>query len=89
MKPILRVLFRVERGQPFEVTALFDDVAFVDDMGGLIVYAHVGQHSTASNAWYNQTRRARPAEYHSLLQELRSIYSDHWHIVVGQRRAHV
>ena len=68
------VLFRVERSGPHEgeVTAVFPSLTA--NPGNLVCYAHVGQHSEGSIGWYNGTRAAKPAEYKSLLRELRNIY---------------
>jgi hypothetical protein len=38
------------------------------------VYAHMGQHSSGTRGWYNRTRAATPAEYASLLAEIKRIY---------------
>jgi len=69
------VLFRAERSGPHEgeVTAVFPTVPS-DHMGAFTVYDHIGQHGSGDWGWYNQTRPATPAEYASLLRELRGIY---------------
>lgn len=68
------VLFRVERSGPHkgEVTAVFPSLPA--NPGNLLCYAHVGQHCEGSIEWYHGTRAAKPAEYESLLRELRRIY---------------
>ena len=73
--PVLPVIFRAEKSgdSKGEVTAVFPT------LGGtgahdFTVYAHIGQHSSGTRGWYNQTRAARPDEYASLLSELRRIY---------------
>ena len=58
---LTKVLFRKSEG---EVTACFPN-----DMS---CYAHIGQHSEYSRAWYNTTKPARPEEYAALKRELES-----------------
>jgi hypothetical protein len=72
---ILPVLFRAEKSGKFkgEVTAVFPTLPGTDAYD-FTVYAHVGQHSIGTRAWYWTTRPAKPEEYAPLLQELRSIY---------------
>lgn len=71
----LPVIFRAERSGDFEgeITAVFPTLPW-DNSGNLTTYAHMGQHSGGSMGWYYETRPARPAEYASLLAELRAIY---------------
>lgn len=61
-----------------EVTALFPDVnEGVNGYGDVFMcYAHVGQHCTYSPEWAKKCRKAKPAEYADLLQELQSIGYD-------------
>ena len=86
--PTVRVLFRVDRGDFQDVTAVFDDPDFeVSKDGYAVCYAHIGQHSECSREWYNGTRAAKPSEYAPLLAELRQVYSD-CRLIVGKRAAH-
>jgi hypothetical protein len=67
------VIFRAERSGAHkgEVTAVFP---YVEGCPGYMTcYAHVGQHGSCGMLWYWQTRPATPAEYTSLLAELRRI----------------
>ncbi len=70
----LPVIFRAERSGPFkgDVTAVFPTLD--EGQGTMRCYAHIGQHSGCCLEWYWSTRPARPAEYASLLAELRDIY---------------
>lgn len=70
------VIFRAERKgvDKGEVTAVFPTLCGTCDPNTFTVYAHIGQHSSGSPEWYRETRAAKPAEYASLLRELRSIY---------------
>ena len=72
----LPVMFRMDKsGEHREVTAVFPTQ--VERDGSFTVYAHVGQHSTGSREWMtSRTRPATPAEYASLLHELRDIYEN-------------
>lgn len=77
----VEVVFRVDtstineqRSPLCRVTAVLPAIPG-DYRGGMVCYAHVGQHASASFAWYStQTRPASPEEYEPLLRELRSIY---------------
>lgn len=70
----LIVVFRATKTGSFkgDVTAVFPGMPEGNGLYGC--YAHVGQHSTCSKAWYLTTRRATPDEYADLLAELKSIY---------------
>jgi hypothetical protein len=60
-----------------EVTAVFTsrETHPTNSADKRMCYAHVGQHSECSLAWVDErTRAATPAEYDSLLRELRQIY---------------
>lgn len=76
----LPVIFRAERSgnSEGEVTAVFPTLPG-DNEYYFLVYAHVGQHGSGSQAWYYGTRPARPEEYAELLQELRDIYENDEH----------
>lgn len=65
-----RVIFRIDRHR--QVTAVLPDVPA--NAGHWVSYAHLGQHSECSRAWYYSTKPAKPAEYEPLLKELRGIY---------------
>ena len=67
-----RVIFRADRSGPFkgDVTAVLIDQD--DGNGGVGCYAHLGQHSGCTRAWYYTTRPATPAEYAELKAELES-----------------
>lgn len=71
----LPVIFRAEKSGDAkgEVTAVFPTLPGTGP-NDFTVYAHIGQHSTGSFGWYQQTRAATPTEYASLLAELRHIY---------------
>lgn len=68
------VLFRAERSGEFrgEVTAVFPTIPGTG-AGDVTVYAHNGEHSTGTRAWYRGTREATPAERAALARELESI----------------
>jgi hypothetical protein len=74
----LPVIFRAERAGLFKgaVTAVFPTLPGTCEPNSVTIYAHVGQHGTGSFGWYARTRAAKPAEYASLLAELRGIYED-------------
>lgn len=78
----LPVIFRAERSGAFkgDITAVFPTLE--------TCYAHIGQHSGYSLDWYYSTRPAKPAEYASLLAEVRSIYERDGgtQLVIRQRR---
>jgi hypothetical protein len=77
-KEILPVIFTIARGKReaamYGVTAVFPTLP--SDSYNMTCYAHVGQHSSCSVEWYNGERKAKPAEYAALLNELRGIYDD-------------
>lgn len=71
----LPVIFRAQReAGVLWITAVFPTVLGTDDPGTFTAYQHIGQHGSATRAWYHRTRRATPAEYAPLLKELRAIY---------------
>ena len=76
--PVTPVIFRMwPRGS---VDALFPTIS--EGRGLIRVYAHVGQHGTADyNAVIGRTRPAKPAEYASLLRELKQIGYDNLKVV--------
>lgn len=73
-KTVTRVTFRIESigNGNTQVAAVLPDVEAKP--GKWICYARIGQHSECSPAWYYSTRTATPAQYASLLTELRGIY---------------
>lgn len=85
----LPIIFRAQRSGPFkgDVTAVFPTAAA--GPGQMTCYAHIGQHSGCTLDWYYATRPAAPAEYASLLAELRGIYEqgdDPIRLVIRKRR---
>lgn len=66
MQEVTPVLFRLSDG---EVTAVFPTIP--DGEGGMMCYAHIGQHSGCSFGWYRTTKCA--AQYADLQAELESI----------------
>jgi hypothetical protein len=68
------VIFRAERSGDFrgEVTACFPTLPGTYDSGTFQIYAHMGQHGSASREWYNRTRAATKAESAPLRAELES-----------------
>ena len=64
-----RVIFR--KFPEGDVIALFPDQA--EGRGRINSYQHVGQHGAADYALLKELRVAKPAEYRSLLQELKNI----------------
>lgn len=75
-RPVLPVIFRAEKSGDHkgEVTAVFPTLPWTGPRD-FTVYAHLGQHGAGTLGWYQQrTRAAKPAEYSSLLRELRQIY---------------
>lgn len=76
-KDTVKVIFRKEKSGQFKgyVTAVFPDT-YDKRRGTFDTYAHVGQHSEGSLAWYQATIAAKPEEYAELLKELRSVYDD-------------
>lgn len=72
------VIFRKDKSNKYSdnITAVFPYIIDTNryDMG---CYAHVGQHSYCSHAWYTQcTKPAKPNEYESLKRELESLGYD-------------
>ena len=65
------VIFRAEKSGNFkgDVTAVFPYEPW-SSAYDMTCYAHVGQHSAASMAWYYTTRAAKPHEYADLKREL-------------------
>ena len=72
----LPVIFRAERSGKFkgDVTAVFPTLPGCPGM--MTCYEHVDQHSSCDIRWYRTTRRALPAEYKELYEEVKSIYDD-------------
>lgn len=68
------VIFRAGKRGEFKdvVTAVFPDQG--DRFENFVCYAHVGQHSTCSLAWYRATRPASAVEDLALVHELEQIY---------------
>jgi len=69
------VIFRLEKAPGCKPTPIAFFPTLPADSAGLdvVCYAHLGQHSGASKAYYRTTRRARPSEYAELRHELESI----------------
>ncbi len=80
----LDVLFRADRKKDPWITAVFPSECGTNRYD-MTCYAHVGQHSTCDQGWYNTTRKAKPAEYAALLAELRQIYAPEYELVVKQK----
>lgn len=72
----LPIIFRKDRGKDPSITAVFPTEVAGPKFGDMTCYAHIGQHSGCSFAWYHTTRAAKPAEYADLLAELRQIYEE-------------
>ena len=85
MKPAtLRVTYRIARnGNPDTLTAILPDVPA--NPGNFVCYAHLGQHSECSHAWYRSTRPATKTEYKALARELESIYRPDYALRIVQR----
>ena len=82
------VIFRAERSGRFkgDVTAVFPYEPG-DSADNMSCYAHIGQHSFASLAWYHErTRPALPGEYESLKRELESYGPPDAHYVLEIRQ---
>gem|GEM_PF-5017482 len=79
----LPVIFRIGRSKKdagYGVTAVFPSFEEGPSMEGpsmAVCYAHVGQHSACSRAWYRTTRFTTTEEYKDLLAELTRIYDDY------------
>jgi hypothetical protein len=84
MSEMLDVIFRADRKKNPEVTAVFPSECGTDEYD-MTCYAHVGQHGSCHRGWYNKTRRALPAEYASLLAELRDIYAPEYTLRVVRK----
>ena len=69
-------------------TKRYESVAFIPETsvsyGRICCYQHIGQHSEAALAYYNQTKKATFEEYKDLFEELKRIYDD-MEIVIKQR----
>ena len=63
------VIFRKDS---YGVTAVFPTLPA--GRGEMTCYAHIGQHSGCTFAWYNTTKAASPKEYADLLAEVQRIY---------------
>jgi hypothetical protein len=71
----LPVMFRVSKDADKEVAAVFPTLPGTRDPLTVTVYAHMGQHGTATWDYVrDRTRPATEAEYASLLRELQRIY---------------
>ena len=64
----LPVLFRKDISG--DVTAIFPTLPWDRTGDHMACYSHVGQHSSCSVGWYNQTSAASPDEYAALKAEL-------------------
>lgn len=58
----------------FGVFAAFPD--FEEKPENITIYAHIGQHYTATKEYLNCCKKPKKAEYLPLLKELESIYND-------------
>lgn len=59
-----------------EVTAIFPQLKYNKRLYGndmLTCYAHIGQHSSCSKEWLNETQKATPEQYANLKTELEQI----------------
>lgn len=63
------VIFRADNGGD-NITAVFPEIPGTVGRDDMTCYAHVGQHSACTRAWYYTTRPARPDEYRDLAAEL-------------------
>lgn len=91
MKEVLPVIFRAEKrgDHKGEITAVFPTLPGTNDPGTFTTYAHIGQHSAGTLAWYRETRPATTDERAALLKELQRVYSDQTlQIVARFTRAH-
>lgn len=56
-------------------------IAFLPELsanvGNIVCYAHIGQHSEASIEYYHSTETVLPSEYEPLHKELKAIYNDY------------
>jgi len=71
---ITPVLFRIDRIGDFKggLTAIFPCDPSDLQGNGMSCFAHVGQHSGCTLAWFHTTRAAIPEEYAALRRELES-----------------
>lgn len=63
-----------------EITAVFPALPGTHH-SDMTCYAHIGQHSSCSIAWYLGTWSAKPEEYADLLAELSGIYAEGLRVV--------
>lgn len=70
---ITPVLFRVERNNQRDLTAVFPTLPASEHGWLMTCYAHIGQHSACAMDWYNSTRPATAEEYKVLHTELESV----------------
>ena len=75
-----KVRFLIEKDVPF-VFAYFPELNH--DLEGIhqVSYSHIGQHSACSHVYANECKRALPAQYMPLLNELQSIGYDRLHVL--------
>ncbi len=62
------VIFRKDKSGG--ITAVFPTLPGTDDPATMTCYAHIGQHSACSRAWYDTTKLASRREYEVLKAEL-------------------
>jgi hypothetical protein len=63
-----RVKFYIKNN---EVIAFFPDIEWSE--GTKMCYAHIGQHSACDPSYVKKAKRAKPANYAPLMQELKDI----------------
>jgi hypothetical protein len=85
------IIFRKagNRKDGFEILAVFPYGSA--NIGNLVCYAHLGQHSECALQYYNESKPAKPQEYAGLLIELRGIYEtgdDAVELAIKQRLPH-
>jgi len=71
---ITKVIFKKDFNkwiQKWEVEAFFPDLPA--NLGNILCYAHIGQHSEASLDYFYGLPHAKPEEYQNLKEELESI----------------
>jgi len=69
-KELTKVIFKKEKGSK-DIIAFFPYLSA--NIGNIVCYVHIGQHSEASYDYYRECKKANEEEYKALYNELSNI----------------